>query len=148
MSDDAIAIVDIEPVHAVVLPEPSVPDDLGETISRSITRVTSFLGASRVSPSGPPFVRYLEWEPQRRIEIGFPVATPEAVPGLRSTVLPGGETAHLLHVGPYDDLPAAFTRLREWVETNAEHRSAPWESYWTPHGDDSPRTEIFWPVRS
>ena len=83
---------------------------------------------------------------------GFPVGGPfEPADGVDAMALPAGEVAHTTHLGPYDDLPAAYDALRAAVE--AEGRAladdAPmWEEYLSP--PDTPpeqtRTEVYWSV--
>jgi effector-binding domain-containing protein len=55
------------------------------------------------------------------------------------------------HLGPYDQLRAAYRALGLWlVEQGFKMAGPPWEFYWTdPGAEPDPnrwRTEIIWPV--
>jgi len=71
---------------------------------------------------------------------------------LRET-LPGGPAAVTIHSGPYDQLPAAYAALEEWMAAN-DFRPAgpPWEAYLNdPTDHPNPqdwKTEVCWPVGS
>ena len=70
---------------------------------------------------------------------------------VQASMLPGGAAAVTWHVGPYDDLRAAYAALAAWLEASGrEPLGAPWESYWsdpllTPDQRDW-RTEVLWPL--
>src|SRR5262245_12555010 len=65
------------------------------------------------------FARFIQFEPQTEVEVGFTVSEAIAprgrvVPG----ELPGGEVAVTVHVGGYATLPNATQALRGWMVTN------------------------------
>ncbi|HEY7390536.1 MAG TPA: GyrI-like domain-containing protein [Bryobacteraceae bacterium] len=65
--------------------------------------------------------------------------------------LPGGPAAVTIHSGPYDQLPAAYAALEEWIAANGLHPTgAPWEAYLNDPADHpNPqdwKTEVCWPV--
>jgi effector-binding domain-containing protein len=70
-----------------------------------------------------------------------------------AATLPGGSIASTVHVGPYEDLPAAYDAVYTWI---TEHGGQPagdmWEVYETDpdeHPDPSTwRTRVFVPFRS
>jgi effector-binding domain-containing protein len=134
--------------------------DLGEAYGTTLPRVFAALGERGLTPAGPRFGRYLVWSAERVVvEIGVPVAEPvvdlpSAPPDgeLRRSELPAGPVAVLVHVGPYEGLPAANGTLARWIEERGlERAEALWESYLddpddTPH--DQVRTAIIQPVRA
>jgi effector-binding domain-containing protein len=95
-------------------------------------------GRARVSPSGPPFIRYHEvdgaGEPLE-IEVAAPTAPgadPPADDAVRPGTLPAGRYATLLHTGPYrseevPDLSQAQSTLKNWTEANGLATSRPSE---------------------
>lgn len=91
---------------------------LAPAVDRYFPQLFGWLAAHGVEPAGPPFIRYLEIDMERELEIelGVPVssATPVEDP-VRAGVLPAGRWVTLLHVGPYDGLVAANARLQEWA---------------------------------
>jgi AraC family transcriptional regulator len=73
-------------------------------------------------------------------------------PGLQESRVPGGRYARLLHVGPYEGLPAAWGRLMgEWLPASG-HRpgdSASYEIYRndpTTTPSEELRTELYAPI--
>lgn len=139
-------MIDLQPSPAVVVARRVPAEALGDRIGRSIQQVRTSVSAAGVPSTGAPFVRYLSGGPDFSIEVGLPLDGPHSIPGLRTTLLPGGTAASLWHVGPYDGLREAFRRLEDWVDANAEPAGDPWEWYWTEHDADPPRTQIVWPV--
>lgn len=141
-----IEVIDVEPTHTVVLPRRVRSGVLPEVIGPAIDRATSLVTAARLTPGGPPFVRYLSFGEEVEVEVGFPTDRPQSVPALRSSMLPGGRAASTWHVGPYSGLPAAFEAVTRWIEEHGAVPGRPWEWYWTPHDEDPPRTQVVWPV--
>ena len=70
-----------------------------------------------LSPSGPPFIRYLVIDMPARMEVhvGFPVSQPEA-PGQRllAGVVPAGRYATLVHDGPVEGLVGTNETVQRW----------------------------------
>ncbi len=126
--------------------------ELGEKMGAAFGAVMSHLSRAGAVPRGPAVACY---EPEGGgfdVAAGFPVTEPfEPGDGVEPMVLPGGEVAHTTHVGPYDELPAAYEALREDVEAQGRSLAADapmWEEYWS--GPEAPpqeaRTEVFWPL--
>lgn len=77
-------------------------------------------GRIGAQPSGPPFVAYHNMDMQDLdLEIGFPFIERLSGEGdVRSGEIPAGKAAECLHVGPYDQVGAAYEALQKWVEAN------------------------------
>lgn len=100
--------------------------------------------------AGEPFARYHGFGEQIRAEVGFPfVGTLRPTERVHSSSLPGGRAVTVTHVGPYDELAAAWERGQAFIrEHDLVVAGAPWECYLT--GPDAPGphvTEIFFPLR-
>lgn len=147
MSGHTIEVVELSPVPAVVLARKVRADALGDEIGKAIQRVEAAVTAARVPSAGAPFARYLTMGAEIEVEVGIPLVGSHSVPTLRATLLPGGSAATTWHVGPYSGLREAFADLEAWIDEHAEPAGAPWESYWTPHDAEPPRTQVVWPVR-
>lgn len=97
-------------------PVQGLPQVLGEAWG-AILQYAGQLGAQ---PSGPPFVAYHNMDMQDLdLEIGFPFA--QRLNGEGKVVageIPGGKAAGCLHVGPYDQVGAAYEALQSWLEGN------------------------------
>lgn len=139
-------MIELKPTPAVVLARRARAAELGNKIGKAIQTLRTSVSAAGVSSAGAPFVRYLSEGPDFSIEVGLPLDAPHSIPGLRTTLLPGGTAASLWHEGSHDGLGAAFRRLEAWVRDHAEPTGDPWECYWTERDADLPRTQIVWPV--
>ncbi len=128
--------------------------ELGAILAEILPEVWRYVRKNGVNPSGPPFTRYHGFSEDRvDIEGGLPV--PTAVPGegrIVAGVLPGGEVATTIHMGPYDRLPHAHDALHEWITANKKvSAGAQWEVYWTDPGHEPDpgkwKTELVWPIK-
>lgn len=128
--------------------------ELGQILSEILPEVWRYIRNNGAAVAGPPFTRYHGYADDRvDIEGGLPVATP--LPGegrIAAGVLPGGEVATTVHMGPYDKLPHAHDALHEWIDAHKKNSAGPqWEVYWTDPGrEPNPekwKTELMWPIR-
>ena len=54
----------------------------------------------------------------------------EAQGRIQSGVLPGGEAATFLHIGPYDQMMSSRVLIEEWMQEHRRESAAPgWEVY-------------------
>ena len=129
--------------------------ELGAILSEILPEVWRYIRKNGIAPSGPPFTRYHGFENDRvDIEGGLPV--PKELPSegrINAGLLPGGEVASTVHLGPYDKLPDAHDALHVWLEKNRKDSAGPqWEMYLTDPGlepDPSKwKTELMWPIKS
>lgn len=133
--------------------------EIAATIGAELPKV--FLHAQRrgISIEGYPITRYLETSVGLvTLETGMRVTGHDSEwtaafgqGDVRAETLPAGPVAVTIHSGPYDQLPAAYAALEEWMAANGFHASAaPWEGYLNDPADHpDPRdwkTEVCWPV--
>jgi effector-binding domain-containing protein len=101
------------------------------------------LFARVASPAGPPFVRYLAFEPQLDVELGVPHAGGERE-------LPAGAYVVLVHAGHFSGLTAAHGRLRDWAAEQGLALGDAIETYLTDPREEPDaskwRTEIAYAV--
>lgn len=94
--------------------------NLPQVIGPAYGAVFQYAGRLGVQPSGAPFVAYHNMDMQDLdMEIGFPFA--QKLPGEGQVLageIPGGKAAACLHVGPYDQLGAAYEALHQWMQAN------------------------------
>jgi effector-binding domain-containing protein len=126
---------------------------IGEAMGPLFERLYGWLGAHTVSPVGPPFTRYLEvGSDEVELEIAAPVGEVPAVDAtVTAGVLPAGEVATTLHVGPYDRLPDAYAAVNGWLaKAGWQISGAMWETYENgPDSEPDParwRTVVSFPV--
>ncbi|HET6951761.1 MAG TPA: GyrI-like domain-containing protein [Acidimicrobiales bacterium] len=125
---------------------------IGDRIGAVFGAVFAHLERSGASPEGPAIACYERAGDGFDVSAGFPVAEPiEPAGDVAPAVVGGCEVVHTTHLGPYDQLPAAYEALRRGAAERgrALAEDAPmWEEYWS--GPDEPpastRTEVFWPV--
>ena len=128
--------------------------EIGPWLAKTYGTVASVIAAHGACPAGPPFARYHQLAEDRfAIEAGFPVgAAIEADGDVRPAQLPGGLVAVTVHVGPYEQMAAAYQALASWISSHGGEPAAdPWEVYLTdPASEPDPatwRTEITQPYR-
>jgi AraC family transcriptional regulator len=94
-------------------------------------------GAARVPVAGVPFARYLSVAPEAvEVEAVLPTGGRVAPSGRIIAVdIPAGKVAQVKHIGPYDDVGAAYHALDAWIaERHRERAGAPREVYLTDPG--------------
>jgi effector-binding domain-containing protein len=162
LSDQPQAVFDrphaVPEIHRLALRETAVvtvdvgPDELPAAIGVVVGEVEAAMHEAGVPLAGPPFARYLAFEPRIRAEIGFPVlrAAPcvgRVLPGR----LPGGRVASIVHIGSFDGLEHTYAQMHRWLAELGLRPTGPlWEVYWSePEAEPDPatwRTEIFAPI--
>lgn len=108
-------------------------EELGSVVPPLTGQVYGWLAARGITPSGPPFWRYIvvDMDNELELETGVSVASPvEANGELRAGVLPAGRYATVLHTGHPDTLVTATRDLLEW----AAERGLEWDSDGTTWG--------------
>jgi effector-binding domain-containing protein len=127
--------------------------EIGPVLAEILPEVFYYLDKLGVRPAGPPFTRYHSFDGTLcEIEAGMPVSEPQQSEGrVVAGELPGGAVAATVHVGPYEDLPAAHDAIDAWIKENGKKSRGPqWESYLTDPGEEPDpqkrETELMWPV--
>jgi effector-binding domain-containing protein len=135
-------------VVRVEVPVAALPRAIGEAIGE----IERGMAEAGVGIAGPPFTRYLAFEPLIVAEVGCPVRRPAPHVGrVYPGRLPGGRAASIVHVGPYEGLEATHDRLQAWIADVGATATGPmWEVYWSdPDAEPDPatwRTEILVPL--
>lgn len=126
-------------------------DQLTEFYDRAFAAVAGVLKAQGIQ-AGEPFGLYGPVvDGVVEIEVGFTVdgqITPEA--DVVAGELPGGDYAHLTHVGAYGSLPESWGQLGTWIKEQGRASGQTVVEVYTddPTGADadSLRTDLFWSV--
>ena len=93
----------------------------GEFLGGFWGEANAFLARKGLTPSGPPFIRYLtiDMDKELDIEVGFPVASiVEGDNRIKTGVFPEGQYAVYLYFGHYDNLVAVTADFLAWAEKN------------------------------
>ena len=125
--DYAIAARELGPEFVVSIRERRPSPDIPGFLSGAFGELFGRLGLLGVQPAGHPFVIYHAFGP---IDIDAEVCVPidegvSATGRIGSRELPAVTVARTLHVGPYDDLGAAYRALTEWINRNGLEAAGP-----------------------
>jgi effector-binding domain-containing protein len=128
------------------------PQALGAALAEILPATSAYLREQGLAPASPPVMLYLEHEDGAfSIQGGFFVEGGEVPDSpFRLTVLPGGEAARAVHVGPYEKLGETHAALRTWIrEQGRRPRDWRWDVYVDDPGTVAAadlRTEVWWPL--
>lgn len=128
--------------------------EIGSVIGPSFGEVYGYLAARGVKPEGPPFVIYhglpMGNDEPFDMEICAPVARLADPPtGWKLKVLPAGQFATLMHVGPYDTVATAYEELTAWIGAHEMVVTGPPREVYLSEPDTPPeliRTIVEFPV--
>ena len=107
-----------------------------------------YLGGLELQPAGPPMALYHESECRERdvdAEVAVPVRVDVPERGeIRMRTLEGAEVASIVHVGPYEALPAAYDVLMRWIEAHQSRLAIPARELYLkgPESGDGPETWV------
>ena len=139
--------------HTAVVFASSPLEGIADSMGTALAKAFDAVGQAGAEPAGPPFARYLSFEPDHvDFEAGVEVPAPfpptgEATPG----DLGGCEAAVAMHVGPYEALATTYDALTRWVASQGRvPGGGMWERYLTdPDAEPDPSrwmTEVFVPL--
>ncbi|HLW64573.1 MAG TPA: GyrI-like domain-containing protein [Gemmataceae bacterium] len=133
---------------AVLRRRASLPE-LGKIIPDACGLVWNVVRALKIVGAGRHVALY--WDDVFNLEIGVELDGPFAGHGeVIASALPGGTVATAVHLGPYQQLPAAHQAIREWCQQHGHTLAGPsWEIYdhWKHEWCDDPtkiRTDVFY----
>lgn len=146
MEQIPVELVEMKPMNILSLRKVISTDEYGAQIGKLYERIHQ----DNLTPLGGPLFLYHheEFNPDATdIEVAIPVK--EAVKGTRD--LPGGLCAKTIHRGPYSELTAAYSRLREWIEQEGYViTDAPYDVYVSNPAEVAPKdliTDVYFPVK-
>lgn len=138
-------LVDTTEVATASIRETVAMADIRDFFDRSFATLGAVLGEQGVTPTGAAYGLY-HGQPADTIdvEVGFPVA--RAVKddrGVRSSTLPAGRVARLVHEGSFDGLSDSWQRLVGWLIAEGEQPGPIyWEVYLTEPSPDMDPAEL------
>ncbi|MCW2736807.1 GyrI-like domain-containing protein [Nocardioides sp.] len=145
----AVQLVEVRSQPAAVVRAHVRPEDIAGFLGGAFAEVMTVLGHQGLSPTGPPFSRYVVSKGGFEVETGFPASRAvEASGRVVPSELPAGTAATTVHSGAYEQVGGAYSAATTWL---ADHRfvasGPPWESYLDGPDVAEPRTEVFVPCR-
>lgn len=128
-------------------------DRIPEVLGPAWGSILACAGKAGAAPCGPPFVAYRNMNMQDLdLEIGLPFAQALAGEGdVRSAEIPAGRAVATVHVGPYDQLRAAYEAMEAWMAEHGHEPAGPAYEHYLSDPQETPeaelRTRILMPVR-
>ncbi len=126
--------------------------ELPALFGRVYGAIMQYLQELGEQPVGMPFAAYHDMNMENLdIEVGFPVTRKLNGKGeIQPSEFPGGRLASVVHVGPYDQLGAAYAALAQWVSAQGlQSTGVAYELYYTepetPPQDT--KTKIIFPLK-
>ena len=127
---------------------------LADTIGAGLAAADAVLRAGDYGPQGCNAVYYAPMTDTEVMDILTGVRLEQAFPGPVGEVVaaetPGGEVAHAVYFGPYNQMRPAHDAARACAhDAGREITGASWEVYgdWTENPDNL-RTDIFWLLKA
>lgn len=116
---------------------------VGEVAGPLLGELFAWLGSRGLTPSGPPFFRYLSIDMERELELDVAVPIAGDVAGderVQRRAVPAGRYATAVHTGPYDGLLDATGALLQW----GADEGVTWDATPSPEGERwGARLEIY-----
>ena len=149
-----IEIKQVEAQKAIVI-KLSVPTmEIGPKMGEAYGKLFSHLGMNNLSPAGPPFAVYYEFDPNGNttFEAGVPVSGDVKAEGeIAFKEYPAMKVVSALYKGGYENMMHAYTSIDKYIKDNKLEKQAPsWEVYLTNPMEVKPeenQTLIYFPVK-
>jgi effector-binding domain-containing protein len=115
--------------------------------------IAQYLGQLGQAPAGAPFAAYYNMDMQDLdMAAGFPVARPLPAQGkMQPGEIPGGRAAMCLHVGPYNQISAAYQALGEWMQAHGHEATGVAYEFYLNSPDEVPpealQTQVVFPIK-
>jgi effector-binding domain-containing protein len=111
--------------HAAVV-HLTIPRDAIQTeMKPAIEEILAVLAEQQVKPMGPLFAHHLTQSSETfDFEVGFPVTETSSIietGRVKNSSLPSGTMAYTCHVGPYEELHAAWTEFEKWHISSSDN---------------------------
>ena len=144
-----VTLCELPPKRAAIVRISGSVPDMPVLMDRAFSVTSRAISSAGARFAGHPFARYTAFGEHIEAAVGFPfVGDVQASDGIEITELPGGRTAMVRHIGPYDEIGLAWERGTVWMKEHGLTPSGPaWECYLTgPKDPGPPITEVFWPL--
>lgn len=126
--------IEIESQPSIGIEAEALMADLGTVMQDAINELNAFMKRSRLTPSGPMFSMYYNWEQDQpiRFTVAYPIEEEVRESGkVKFFVREGGKLVQTINNGPYENAAAAYYEAEAFI---ADHgyvqRDLPvWEIY-------------------
>lgn len=155
--DYDVIVKEVAPEHSASVRGTYAIAHIAETMPKEFGRVMAALTAEGVQPSGGAVAIYHGWtEETVDVEIAFTIRgvffPQDAKRGsVKASRVPGGKVAFTVHVGPYDQIAAAYAAIQAYARANSlKLADKMWERYLTDPAVEPDLakhvTEVYWPL--
>lgn len=147
-------LTNLVPQSALSIRLRTTAQELPQVFGKGYGEIAQYLGELQEQPGGSPFAIYYNMDMQNLdVEFGFPVSKNLNGRGdIQASETPSGESASCVHVGPYNDVEAAYNALFQWIKDNGyEPTGVTYEVYLNDPDETPPEkleTEIFLLIRT
>jgi effector-binding domain-containing protein len=164
--DYDVVLKEVAPEHLASVRGVYPIAELPEVMGRGFAQIMSALNAEGIQPAGGALSIYHGWtEDTVDVEIAFTIkgvffpqdagaaARRQDRGGVKASMVPGGRVLFAVHVGPYDQIAAAYGAIQTYAGANGLKLAGKmWERYLTDPAEEPDLskhvTEVFWPVET
>lgn len=146
-------IINVEPFNYISKHIVSNFEDVGTDMGKSYAELINLCSANNWEIIGMPFsINYRDTEELFEYDVAFKISNSVKAPkGFSSGTIEGGETLTISHFGLYENLPASYEILDNWMRDNGfKLNDHSYEIYITDPGTepDSSKweTQVFYPI--
>ncbi|MEW2079291.1 MerR family transcriptional regulator [Streptomyces sp. NPDC012403] len=119
------------------------PVEIGDKVEECVGRLLPVLGKTEIVWEPPLWGLYpLDLEERMEIAVGVQTPQEEGLPGLEFEVLPGGLVAETMHIGPYAQLPLAYSALFATLHERGLRPQAPVREAYLVGPAEAPQEEL------
>lgn len=162
--DYEVAMREVPPEHLASVRGTYPISQLPAVMPKEFGRIMRALRAEGVQPAGGAVAIYHSWsEDTVDVEIAFAIkgvffpqdvrrgAKHHPQGSVRPSMIPGGRVLYTRHVGPYDQIAAAYGAIQAYARTNdLKLADRMWEKYLTDPATEPDLgkhvAEVFWPL--
>ena len=137
-------LVDWQAQPALVVRTRAAVERLPQVLGPAWGRVMACAGKAGTTPSDAPFVAYHNMDMQDLdLEIGCTFAQPLAGEGdVVAGEIPASRAVQCLHVGPYDQVGAAYEALQAFIAAEGLQASGPAYEFYLNDPDEVPPAQL------
>lgn len=146
-------IVELEAAPTLVVRTRAPVDRLPEVLGPAWGSIMAIAAAAGEQPTDAPFAAFHNGDMQDLdVEIGFTFARPLAGEGeVQPGTIPAGRAVQCIHVGPYDQLGAAYRAIEAYMAEHGLTSAGPGHEFYLDDpaetAQDELSTRVFRPVR-
>ncbi|OFW57219.1 MAG: hypothetical protein A2133_06855 [Actinobacteria bacterium RBG_16_64_13] len=154
--DYEVAVRNVAPEHTASVRGTYPMAQLAEVMPKEFGRVMAALTAEGIPPSGGAVAIYHGWNEETvDVELAITIRgvffPQDLRRGVKASRVPGGKVVFTEHIGPYDQIAAAYGAIQAYAKANGlDLAETMWERYLTDPAVEPDLskhvTEVYWPL--